>query len=447
MDTNEIKYWIVTKEPFSRTIVSMADLCKRTMAAWNDLPQPRYEHEESYWKLLDVYFSLVEKPMAEPLLATVIVATVVKNTPEEDRYLYENGHIYMRYMERNIPEFCRETTLRDLKYTRRSDLPNKGKEYVEVIKEDKNTHVADILGMIIEELLEKGVMTDGLYEELTEELQEYLIRWRELDVPKLNSKEAHPVMKAIEEICFQHQAYRTCLILSPMYMLSGKECDDHFDESLFFIGKVLYELGYLEYARNCFQRVDANTGRACWSQEGEEKYRNLLKEATKLEVPQWVYDRDEEMQNKVQRGEAILVPTEEMNYDRRMAGEKENKSRERKHKKLLEKSIAALSEQWEQFEALEGGALHNKAEELLELLGDLGKSTEEMVSIHRRNGEEYLKEQDYQRAEEEFQKAYSLQMGRYDSQLMSNLADLSEHLGQKGRAKAYRLRAKILLPV
>lgn len=215
MDTNEIKYWIVTKEPFFYTIVSMADKCKRTMTTWNDLPQPRYEHKESYDKLLDVYFSLVEKPMDEPLLATIVVATVEKNLPEETRYLIENSHIYMRYMEHNIPEFCRETTLRDLKYMRRSDLPSMGKEYVEVIKEDKNTHVADILGMIVEELQEKGVMTDDLYEELTEELQEYLIRWRELDVPKLNSKEAHPVMKAIEEICFQHQAYRTCLILSP----------------------------------------------------------------------------------------------------------------------------------------------------------------------------------------------------------------------------------------
>lgn len=447
MDTNEIEYWVVMKEPFSFKVVNMADNCKTKMAAWNDLPQLRYEHKESYDKLLDVYFSLASKPLPEPLQATIVLATVTKNLPEEIRYLIENRHIYMRYMEHNIPEFCREVVLRNLKYMRRSDLPNSGKEYVEVIKEDKNTHVADILGMIVEELQEKGVMTDGLYEELTEELQEYLIRWRELDVPKLNRKEAHPVMKAIEEICFQHQAYRTCLILSPMYMLSGKECDDHFDESLFFIGKVLYELGYLEYARNCFQRVDANTNQACWSPEGEEKYRNLLKEETKLEVPQWVYDRDEEVQKQLQSGEAYLISDEEMTYDWILAGEKGNKSRERKNKKLLEKSIAVLSEQWESFETLEGGALHNKAEELLELLGDLGKSSEEMVSIYRRNGEEYLREQDYQRAEEEFQKAYSLQMGRYDSQLMSDLADLSEHLGQKGRAKAYRLRAKILLPV
>ena len=78
-------------------------------------------------------------------------------------------------------------------------------------------------------------------------------------------------MKTIEEVCFRRQAYRSCLILSPMYMLSGKDCRTHFDESLFFIGKVLYELGYLEQARNCFQCVDANTDRTCWSEEGQGK--------------------------------------------------------------------------------------------------------------------------------------------------------------------------------
>lgn len=446
---NSDKYWIVTEEPFSCDIVSMADQCKETMEAWNELPQPRYEQKESYDKLIDVYFSLMEKPVLEPGLATVVLFAVVQNSPEDSRYLDENMDIYMRYIERNIPEFCREVVLRDLKHMSKSDLSNQGQEYVEVIKEDKNTHVADILGMIVDELQEKGVMTDCLYEELVNELKEYIIQWRELDVPKTEAKEAYSVMRAMEEICFKYRAYRTCLILSPMYMISGKDCQNHFDESVFFIGKVLYELGYREYARNCFQRVDANTNQACWSKEGEEKYKRLLNEETKLEVPQWVYDRDEDMQKKVQNGEAIIVSDEEAD-EMELFGtkrRKEEKSRERKNNNLLKKRIAAVSEQWEEFDASEGEALHRKAEELLEILGELGKNTEEVVSIYRRKGEEYLKAQDYKGAEQEFDKAYSFRMGRYDSKLMSDFAILAEHNGQKGRAKAYQFRAKILLPV
>lgn len=48
---------------------------------------------------------------------------------------------------------------------------------------------------------------------------------------------------------------------------------------------------------------------------------------------------------------------------------------------------------------------------------------------------------------QEFDKAYSFQMGRYDSKLMSDLATVAEHNGQKGRAKAYKFRPEILQPV
>ncbi|MBR1702956.1 MAG: hypothetical protein IJ716_13575 [Lachnospiraceae bacterium] len=466
--------WVVIKEPYQITIVNLAEEYEEAVREWNALPQPRYKQEESMDRAVDLNSTLLEKPEEETQLAMFALYVAISDNPEEGWYLTRAMDYYFRHMKRNLPEFCREIIFRDLKHTSKADLSNSGKDYVALIKENENTHVADILGLILEELQEKAELSGGVgeglsdktIEELIDELKEPIVQWRNFKLPKTEDDSAYEVIRRIAEVCFRHKAYRTCLLLSPLHMICGKRSFTHFEESLFFTGKVLYELGYEEFARNCFQRVDENTAHTCWRKENE-KYRALLEKETVLDVPQWVYDRDADIQEKAARGEALIVTDSEMDeIDENH--EKEVKKQSRKYEKQLSESLAKFVEEWKQVEALAGLGgdanaetgiglkgqtdaesradveLHKKVEELLALLGEAGKDTKEAVECHCLNGEVYLREGNAAKAEEEYRAAYAIDAGRYSSRLMKDFAELAEYRGQKGMAKAYCFRAEIL---
>ncbi len=172
-------------------------------------------------------------------------------------------------------------------------------------------HKADILGMIISELKESGEISDDLYDELLGELEGPLTKWYSYSYPRIEATDAYDTVCSIAETAFRHKAYRTCLLLAPIHMISGKDTRSHFEDSLIFAGKVLYRLGYEEFAKNCFQRADANTEHICWTSEDDE-YHALMDKDTKLIVPQWASESDKMIRERLKNGQAYLVDGDNM---------------------------------------------------------------------------------------------------------------------------------------
>ena len=435
--------WVAIKEPFFLTIESVENELQQAIEEWNALPQPRYQQEECEDKIYGLQGGLLEKPIMEPIMANAIMFSVYENSPESSNYLYDNLQAFMHYGQYSMPELCRETVTRELKNTSKSDLSNSGKEYIEVLKENKNDHVFDFLGLVLQELQDKGTLTDQLCEEVTEQLKDLALKWRKLDVPKTAKEESYLIMKEIANICFQHGAFRSCLILSPIYMISGKKCQAHYEESLFFVGKVLYELGYLEYSKNCLQRVIENVGDAYFNQEENQKYKAILTKDTALEMPQWVKERDADIQRMLKDGEAYWVPNDEFTeVNEKMR--KENQKKAKRDKTALQAILDTYASQIEQLCQISGAELHEKANNLKEIFGELGRDTEEIVTVYRLDGEEYLKEGEFEKAKQEFDKAFSYTQGRYSSDLMKDFAELADHDKEPGKAKSYRVRAEVL---
>ena len=438
--------WVVINDPFLITVENMSERVQKAITAWNDLQVPRFMQKNCRACFLDLFGSLLEKPVCESLMATIVLAAVWGNSPEHTDYLYKHLHIYMDYGDFSIPELCREIVIRELKHTSRSDLSNSGKEFLEIIKESKNEHVMDILGFALDELLKKGELTDSMCEELTDSLKTPLLRWRNLDVPKTAKEESYQIMKELECVLFAHHAYETCLILSPMLMIAGTDCQSHYEESLFFVGKILYELGYLEYAKNCFLRVVVNGREEVLNASEDKKYKELLNADTYLMIPHWVEDQDLDIAQMLKNGQAFWASDDEADE----IEEKHDKDLKKKAKK--EKAdIVKCKENFGKLIDLLKGATGNQYHELLDEakkeFDESGNSTSEIVTIYRLDGEAYLKEGDYEKAEYELKKAFTYAHGKYCPELMNDFAILAEHYNESGKAKAFRFRAEILKPV
>lgn len=438
--------WVVIKDPFLITVESMSNRVHEAITAWNELPVPRYTHKDCRVRFLDLFGSFLEKPIREPLMATIVMAAVWGNSPEHTDYLYKLLHIYMDYGEFSIPELCREIVIRELKHTSRSDLTNSGKEFLEIIKENKNEHVMDILGFVTEELIKKGELTDTICEELTEHLKSPLLRWRSLEVPKAAQADAHQIIKDIEDICFSYRAYETCLLLSPMLMIAGTDCQSHYEESLLFVGKVLFELGYLEYAKNCFLRVAANGRESLLNTEENTKYHELLITDTFLVIPQWVKNRDLEVAQMLKNGQAIWASDDEAD-EIEEKHEKEIKKKAKAEKANLIICEKSFNNLMTSLKDASGCQYHRLLHEAKQVFDEIGCNTSEIVTIYRLDGEAYIREGEYERAESEFNKAFSFTQGRYSPELMNDFATIADHYNEPGKAKAFRLRSRILREV
>ena len=453
----EINEWAVLKEPFAIKIINFEENVKEAFDAWNALAEPRFLQEDSMDKAHDLYSALAEEAQEEMNLAIFFLYAVISNDPEdtdflgdvypfyfanmdgaEQSYLYYGAEAKDRY-----PELSREVISRYLKHTSKADFTNDGKVYVELRKEAPDLHKDDILGMIISELQESGDLSDAQYDELLGSLEEPLTKWYSYPYPKIEAADAYNTVRSIAETAFRYKAYRTCLLLAPIHMISGKDTRAHFNESLIFAGKTLYRLGYEEFAKNCFQRADANTDHTCWTSEDDE-FRALLDKETKLTVPKWATERDKMIRASLKDGQAYLVDGDQM-IEANEAFKKEFKKATKARDNQLKKVLPAFTAEYENAEHLTGEKLINKADELINLLGDPCRDTREYVLAYCLKAEGLLGQGKTDDAEVIIKQAYQLKEGKFCSRLLADFADLAKALQRKGEEKAYRFRYKLLV--
>lgn len=452
----EINEWAVLNEPFAIKIINNEENIKEAFTVWNALAEPRYIQEDSMDKAHDLYSALAEESQEEMNLAMFFLYAVISNDPEDTDFLGDVYQFYYSNMDgaeqsyrfygaeakNHYPELSREVISRYLKHTSKADFTNDGKVYVELSKEAPDLHKDDILGMIISELQELGNLSDAQYDELLGTLEGPLTKWYSYPYPKIEAADAYNTVRSIAETAFRYKAYRTCLLLAPIHMISGKDTRAHFDESLIFAGKTLYRLGYEEFAKNCFQKADANTAHLCWTSEDDE-FRALLGKETKLTVPKWATERDEMIRACLKDGQAYLVDSDQMleaDEDFKKEYKKATKARDNHLKKVL----PAFTTEYENAEHLTGEALTNKADEIIKLLGEQCSDTREYVLAYCLKAEGLLGQGKTDDAEQILKQAYQLKEGKFCSRLLADFADLAKALERKGEEKAYRFRYELL---
>lgn len=200
-------------------------------------------------------------------------------------------------------EFCREFTIRE------SREGYSEERYNPLKRESADENVADIMGMITEEL---GELSEDDYKKLLEDFAAPLVRWRMLKVPKYRDEDAYDTMYEIVQQCYGHKAYHTALrLLALLYTVDAKNTKPNLINTNILAGKITYELGYMEVARRCFLFAAKDNSKKRRPPFPEE-YRAFLEQETKLEVPKEVLERQKFIDDGIASGKIKTYTKEEV---------------------------------------------------------------------------------------------------------------------------------------
>ncbi|MCM1327201.1 MAG: hypothetical protein NC094_11200 [Bacteroidales bacterium] len=142
-------------------------------------------------------------------------------------------------------------------------------------------HAADIMGMLMDELDE---LSEEDYGKLMDSFLEPLDKWRALKVPKCRSKGAYALVYEIVRQCYEHKAYHTALKLAGLlYIADEQKKMPNLVKTFLLMGKILYELGYMEAAKRCFLFAGEDTDGQCLK-DIPEQYHSLLLQETRLKI-------------------------------------------------------------------------------------------------------------------------------------------------------------------
>lgn len=434
----------------------------------------RIDIDKIYQKLIDDYNQCMADPEAEEKQINSVTTNIIINfrladpairslefiqsaiilllVQQEGGYNSWRGWIYsalagVAFAHGDL-ELAREFVILDLKVSGIGDVRNANPQYIVLSKEDKEQNTADVLGILMEELGEEKPLTEEQCRRLLEDFAELLNRWRNLEVPKVQQEGSYELIYEMVRLCFENRAYHTAMRLSGLLFVADQTKEkEHLSETLLLLGKVLYELKYLEAAKRCFLFVDKDTEGACLEAE-EEKYRELLQQETKLEMNEELLENLRVLQEKIENNEIKLYTEEER--DRQSSAilhheeppipfidlKKQKKARE----KLGEKAVA-------KYEKYAQGTVEERLkgiEEAFAVLKEEPEVYEVAAYLYFLKGNCYLSQNDCETAYECFQKAYRCENGKRNGMVLFGMAVILGQMGKVQEATAYAFRAYIL---
>lgn len=340
-------------------------------------------------------------------------------------------------------EICRELVIFALKKSGTGDVRNSNKEYIKLSKEDKEQNVADILGMVVEELERNNSIDEKQYKSLLNDFAKPLEKWRNLEVPKAQHEGSYDLVYQIVEACYKNKAYCTALRLSGLLFISDQTKNkENLSKSLFLMGKITYELGYLEVAKRCFLFADEDTKSECWNNE-DKKYNELLEQETKLELTNEIIEKDKELQEKVDKGEMKLYTREDVKKYR--AGEldvpfvdlkKQKKDRTKTGEKAIKK-----------YEKYAQGSIEERMkgiEEAFSVFTEEPEVYEAAAYLYYMKANLYITKNDYETAYNYFCNAYNCEGGNRNGLVLLGIAIALSQTGRMKESTAYLFRTYIL---
>ncbi len=316
----------------------------------------------------------------------------------------------------NDLEICRELVIHSIKEAGKGTVKNTNKEFIPLSTENEEHNIADILGMIVDELA-SGQPSEELYDRLLADFAKPLEQWRNLEVPKTHDKEAYPLIYFIVENCYHNKAYHTAVRLSALLFVADQTKQKaHLSDSLYLMGKILYELGCMEVAKRCFLFADEDTKSHCWNTENL-KYKEVMTQETKLEITKEILDKQKQIDEKICSGKLKTYSDEEI--DQYYAGDLEiefsDRQRLRKNRKTLgEKAVkiyekSANTTPEERLQAIDAAfAIFTEAPEVYP----------EAAYLYFQKGNIYLDKGEFETAYDCFKKAYNCKDGKRNGMVL-----------------------------
>ncbi|MDE7398756.1 MAG: hypothetical protein K2N06_04420 [Oscillospiraceae bacterium] len=337
-------------------------------------------------------------------------------------------------------EICREFVTREIKESSKSDVANSNKAYIPLSKESADENVADIMGMITDEL---GELTEDDYEKLLKDLAAPLDQWRNLEVPKWQDKNAYNIVYEILRLCYEHKAYRTALRLSGLlYVADERKKMPNLVKTNILVGKIAYELGYMETARRCFLFADRDTSRKK-REPFPEEYRAFLEQETKLEITDEVLEKQKFIDDGIASGKFKTYTLEEVHqyYDGELEIEfLDSEKKDKERKKLGEKAVNAYEKHadGDAEERLKG------IDAAFKVFTEEPEVYEEAAYLYFLKANIYLDKDDLENAYACIKKAYGCKNGTRNGMVLLCTAIILGRMGRNKEATVYVFRGHIL---
>lgn len=339
-------------------------------------------------------------------------------------------------------EVCRELVLRIIEQSGEDTVNDYNEDFLTLAKETADESVEDILGMVTDELKSKESLQEEQYEELVENFAKLLDRWRKLEVPKTCAEESYALMYDIIELCYKYKAYQSALRLSGILWAADRTRDmEYLPATLYLMGKIMYELGYMEVAKRCFMSADEDTKGMC-RKVTDEPYKSVLKQDTKLEINQEILDKKSEIERKVASGELELYTCDEADAcccgDRSACNGLLAKAEE--NETLGERAL----EIFEKYSNKSAKVRMKGIDEALQSFTVSPELYEEAAYLYFWKAGIYIDEEDWTTAYEYLKKAYRCQNGKSNGYILLRLAIVLSKLEKYEESTAYLFRAYIL---
>lgn len=372
-------------------------------------------------------------------IMVILLLTIEEKSNSRVVWLYSSG-IAFHYGDLEI---CRELVIFAIDKAGTGTVKNSNKEFIKLSKEDKEQNVADILGMIIEELGRESHLEEEKYSELLIDFAKPLEQWRNLEVPKSKQEGSYDLVYRIVALCYTYKAYRTAIRLSGLLYISDQTKNkENLSKTIFLMGKIVYELGYLEVAKQCFLFADKETKGQCWK-EKDEKYNTLLQQETKLELTNEILEKDKELKEKISSGEIKWYTYDEVKkyYAKELDIPSVDLKKQKKARmKIGEKAI-------KKYEKYAQGSMEEQMkgiEEAFSVFTENPEVYEAAAYLYYLKANLFLSQNDFKTAYEYFQKAYQCEEGKRNGLVLLGIAITLSQMGRMKEAVVYLFRTYIL---
>lgn len=383
------------------------------------------------------------------LQAMILLLLAYQNRNPYRSVWTESAHVSLEWGDKEV---CRELVLYAIKQSSKSDVKNSSDEFIALSKENKDDHVVDIIGMVIEELNVAGDLNEQQYNEILTDFAEPVQLWRHLEVPKVCQKNSYNLIYQIIELCCEHEAYISALRLSGLlYIADTTKKWERLAGTMLLTGKIVYELGFMEVAKRCFIFADKDTNGECWNSV-EDKYKAVLYQETKLEITDEIRKMQQEIDEIFARKDSVLYSEDDISdiidgkikippYGITGSNYFYIESKIAKARKRLSDKAAKKYEEYAQGTPEERSKGIEKAFALFKESSEVYESAGYLYFL---KANLYMDDKDYESAYEYFLKAYNCKDGKCNGLVLLGIAIALSQLGRMTESTAYLFRAYIL---
>lgn len=346
-------------------------------------------------------------------------------------------------------EICREFVIHAVKQSSKSDVNNSSHEFIPLMKETKEEHVADIIGMVIEELKLTGDLSDRKYDEILTAFAKPVQLWRGLDVPKVCQEGSYDLIYQMVELCCSYKAYVSALRLSGLlYIADTKTKEERLAKTMMLTGKIACELGFYEVAKRCFLFSDADTNGKCWNGV-EEKYKTLCQQETKIEITDEIRKMQQDIDEIFSREDVILYSEDDIldiiNGNNKIPPYGISGSNYYYLRSKIDKARKKLSDKaMKKYEEYAQDERDKAIDKVFALFKEEPVVYEAARDLYMIKANLFMDKKDYESAYEYFLKAYHCKDGRCSGPVLLGIAMTLRQMGRMQESMVSLFRAYIL---